>query len=453
MYNLPKTFLAFALLIGLFLTEANAQKTVTLQCVPCEIINKSDCDFCDTRKVTNQYLDGMIVRYDDRPSVPLRKPFDVWTNGRTIYVRDADDKVVGIPVRKTPYNSVQATLDVIWDCVKASSGTDGLIAGVSVSGSTLTFNGINGAFNGSVNLSSLQDGNDIDYINASNLVGTTLNLTGPGNAGTSINLAGLQDGNDIDYINGSSLVGTTLNLTGPGNAGTSINLASLLDGNDVDYVSNVAIVDDTLRFTGVGNAFDGDIIMPTNPRDDGRIWYIATTGDDATCVVGDPNFPCATIEGTAANASPGDAIKVWAGNYPLASTIDADNLYFNIDPGAIITSNGFPAFTINEAGSKVKIDNRGEVVSTSGEAVTISNTDDVVLTGYFRSNGSTITSSETFTLRDATVISTAAGPAINIPGATNVNVIVEGARTNWVGAVDAQLVEVGMPLIRSTFYQ
>lgn len=118
--TLKNIFVLFLLGFVLSPTQVDAQKSITIQCYNCEELSKKDCDFCETRFVTRQYLDGLVVRYDDRPAVPLKKPIEVWTSGRTVYMKDKDERTVGVDVRKTPYNSVNNLVAKIFECSKES---------------------------------------------------------------------------------------------------------------------------------------------------------------------------------------------------------------------------------------------------------------------------------------------------------------------------------------------
>jgi hypothetical protein len=176
-----------------------------------------------------------------------------------------------------------------------ATGGDGFIQDVSFNESNgiITFTGLGGAFNGTIDISSFSS--EVDYINGGTLGGASgalLTLTGVGNAGASIELESINgtftnitfdgtnliftgqnsqgnftvdisgvntDTNDIDYINQAALVGATLNLTGIGNAGASVNLQPIIDQAVTDAIAGGAgggddsIVGET--FSGTGSSF------------------------------------------------------------------------------------------------------------------------------------------------------------------------------------------------------
>lgn len=204
-----------------------------------------------------------------------------------------------------PTTSTSTTLDVALDNLNTSSGSNvaDMITNLQLTGTNLVSTGQNGAFNGSVDLSSLSNiytaGTGIDitgnvvsttitdtntFVQTATVSGTTtktLTLTGTGIpditaswsdlsntyiAGTNIAISGANvisstDTNDIDYINGMNLVGNVLNLTGVGNSGASLDLSPiLLDqqtisivGSDLTISNGNTITLPTGTDTNIGN--------------------------------------------------------------------------------------------------------------------------------------------------------------------------------------------------------
>lgn len=183
-----------------------------------------------------------------------------------------------------------------------NDNTDGVVSNVIYSDVTdiVTFTGANGGFNGTIDLSSLE--NTDTFVNALTFAGTTLTIERNLGTDLTIDLAGLQDGNDIDYISsitynnalnrlevtgtgnaftgnitlpiypdtfgiGLSLAGTILTLDRNLGADLTQDLAGLQDGNDIDYISSIAWNDGSsqLEFTGIGNGFNSNITLPIYP--------------------------------------------------------------------------------------------------------------------------------------------------------------------------------------------
>lgn len=154
---------------------------------------------------------------------------------------------------------------------------------VSFAGTTLTFAGTGNAFAGGIDLV------DIDgRFTGISFDGTTLTFTGVNSqANLDIDISSVNtDTNDIDYINGSNLVGSTLNLTGVGNAGTSVSLQPIIDAavaasgggsNDDDRISRFETVTFNANNSGVITAW-------TNGASGSKIqkWKITQWLDDGT---------------------------------------------------------------------------------------------------------------------------------------------------------------------------
>lgn len=107
--------LLFAFTLFLF-SGVSAQKQISFECFDCEKMDQKDCDVCKTGGVTNVYLNGLVVRFDNAAPVTLHKPFEVWTKGRTVYVQDWKGTKVSIPARKTVYNKLNDLVDAITAC-------------------------------------------------------------------------------------------------------------------------------------------------------------------------------------------------------------------------------------------------------------------------------------------------------------------------------------------------
>lgn len=118
----------FLLLAALFLTTVGwGQKSaVTLECVTDERIEGSECSACDTRGATAEYFTGLVVRYSDRKPVRLARPFETWTRGRNIYLRDWRGVEVNFTVGQVVGMSrLSVVMDVINECKNPTVISDG----------------------------------------------------------------------------------------------------------------------------------------------------------------------------------------------------------------------------------------------------------------------------------------------------------------------------------------
>jgi hypothetical protein len=215
----------------------------------------------------------------------------------------------------TEVNTKEVTLPA------SGTGADGVITNVSLAGTDLEFTGANGGFSGSIDLSTLQDGNDndIDYVSGVALNGSNLDFTGVGNS-----FAG-----SIDL----SSLSTTETLT---NLSINANILTYRDelGNDTDIDLNLYLDDSNLARLTSGT-LDAATGIATFTRDD------LTTFD----------LNLSSLLDTDTNYDLG-AVGV-AGNVNIAlSGSDGSNDVVEIQAGTNITltDNGSNSFTIDAAG-------------------------------------------------------------------------------------------------------
>jgi hypothetical protein len=114
-----------------------------------------------------------------------------------------------------------------------------------------------------------------------------------------------------------------------------------------------------------------------------RTLFVATTGDDATAVVGDIGKPYLTLEGAKTASTNGDLIYVFAGTYTVTTTAteglakDGVSYYFSPETtinkattGDIFRANGFVyGFSVLGYGNFNKTTNTGSIFSTSNIVV------------------------------------------------------------------------------------
>ncbi|MDE3743891.1 beta strand repeat-containing protein, partial [Maribacter polysaccharolyticus] len=192
----------------------------------------------------------------------------------------------------------------------SNGGSDGVVTNIGTTGNNLNVTGINGGFNGNVDLEPLVDNavsdngyltSEVDgsmtneIITASTLTGNILTIT-EGGIDFDIDLTGLGGGGEIpdnELITNAELVGTDLIITDPGQTWT-IPLASLGGGGADGVVTNVELQSGTdLVFTGTGGGFNGTIDLSN----------IDTTLDEATVdgFVANNGFLTAELDGDVTN--------------------------------------------------------------------------------------------------------------------------------------------------------
>ncbi len=166
----------------------------------------------------------------------------------------------------------------------SGTGADGVITNVELTGNDLVFTGSNGGFNGSINLSALQDANDIDYVSRVDLNGSNLEFTGVGNAFTgSIDLSGFsttdtnttydlssrQNINDVDItLSGSDsssdivklVAGTNITLTDDGSNNITIDVEKV--GETVACQSGISVLNSTQSLTSTYASIQDGAVFP-----------------------------------------------------------------------------------------------------------------------------------------------------------------------------------------------
>jgi len=146
--------------------------TVVLECLSCEEVDNSNCDNCSPGTNGREFVDGILVKFSDKPSRLLYKPINLIVRGATFTLEDYRGTRVSFNSNQTTYGNVTAAINAITACLcnsgSGGGGSDGVLSSGSFNSGTgvLTLNISTG---GSVNITGFPTGSGGSGSNVTNV--------------------------------------------------------------------------------------------------------------------------------------------------------------------------------------------------------------------------------------------------------------------------------------------